>query len=152
MISLDLMSYKNQLKIQKQNDQTQLFDPIRKKWILLQPEELVRQLLLQYLLLEKDYNKNRIKVEKGLQVNELFKRCDILIYTPQVQPWLLIECKRPEVPIDQSTFRQIATYNLPLQVPYLVVSNGLQTHCCEMNYPKSTYTFLEEFPEYPDKL
>jgi hypothetical protein len=115
---------------------------------VLLPEELVRQLVVQYLILEKGYSKNRIALEKALRVNTLEKRCDILIYDLEMKPFLLVECKAPEVKISQEVFRQIAWYNMPLKVPYLMVTNGITTYCCEMDYTLETFRFLPEVPAY----
>lgn len=149
-LQIDFLQYRQQLKTRRDQDKTWLWGIIRQKYLVLQPEEVVRQLTLLYLLQQKGYNKNRIGVEKGLKVNELSKRCDILVYTPDMRPFLLIECKAPEVPLTQSTFEQIARYNLPLHVDYLLVTNGMHTYCCKMNYQEESFTFLEEVPEWPE--
>lgn len=148
MIDLDLTAWQSQLKKKRENGQWYLHDPIRAKWLVLQPEEVVRQLMLHYLLEEKHYNKNRIRVEQGITVNGLSRRCDILVYDPEVQPWLLVECKSPRIAITQATFEQIANYNLPLAVKYLVVTNGVATFCCEMDYASRDFQFLSTIPEY----
>ena len=147
MIDLDLMQYKSELKFKSVDGQTMLFDPIRKKWLVLQPEELVRQLLLVYLIQEKGYNKNRINVEKEIKVNRMQKRCDILIFDSNTEPFLLVECKAPNVPVSQDVFKQIAWYNMALRVKYLLVSNGMQSYCCSMDYEKESFDFLTEIPE-----
>lgn len=151
MIALDLLQYSDQLQFKKIDKTKYIFDPIRKKHLVVGPEEIVRQLLIIYLLKEKNYNHNRIAIEKGLKVNGLSKRCDILIYSPDMQPLLLIECKAPEVELTQATFDQIARYNMPLQVKYLMVSNGRSNYCCEMDYEKESYSFLKEIPSYTYK-
>lgn len=148
MIEIDFLQYKQQLKIKVEKDRRYIFDPIRQKYLVLFPEEFVRQLVLLYLIQDKAYNKNRIKVEKTLKVNDRTKRCDILIYNKEVEPLLLVECKAPNVKITQETFKQIAWYNMPLQVQYLVVTNGLVTYCCAMDYEKQDYVFLEEIPVF----
>lgn len=145
-IDIDFMVFSEKLKVKKTEDKVFLFDPIRKKYLVKAPEELVRQLVLQYLILEKNYNKNRIRTEKGLKVNDLSKRCDILIYDKKLAPFLLVEVKSPKVKITQQTFEQIARYNLPLRVQYLVVTNGFNTYCCEMDYDKKSFSFLSEIP------
>jgi len=145
-IDIDYSLFKNQLSLKKEAGKTFIFDPIRKKHLVLLPEEFVRQLVLQYLLLDRKYNKNRVRIEQGLKVNELSKRCDILIYDEDLSPFLLVECKSAKVKITQKTFEQIAHYNLPLQVKYLLVTNGLQSFCCEMDYKNQTYYFLSEIP------
>lgn len=149
MIELDLMQYKSELKFKRVDDQTLLFDPIRKKWLVLQPEELVRQLLLVYLIQEKGYNKNRINVEKEIKVNRMQKRCDILIFDDTTEPYLLVECKAPNVQVSQEVFKQIAWYNMALRVKYLLVSNGMETYCCSMDYVEENFNFLTEIPTAP---
>lgn len=146
MLELDLMRYKDALRIKREEGVRKIWDPIRKKWLVLQPEELVRQLLLHYLLEEKGYNRNRIRMEKGLQVNTLDRRCDMLIFDDAVQPYLLAECKAPHVDIGQNVMEQIAWYNSTLSVPYLLITNGLASYCCHIDYDKRSYTFLEEVP------
>ncbi len=126
-----------------------IFDPIRRKLLVLAPEEFVRQLLIQYLIQVKSYNPNRISVEKKVVFNQMPKRCDVLIYDKQMIPLMLVECKAAEVPITLAAFEQIARYNTPLRVPYLLVTNGLDTYCCEMDYKKETFTFLAEIPDFP---
>lgn len=146
MISIDLIPYKSKLRLKKEGGKTYVFDFIRGKWLVLLPEELVRQLLVLYLIEEKGYSKNRIAIERGLKVNNLSKRCDILLFDNQTNPSLLVECKAPNVKINQDVFRQIAIYNLPLEVEYLLVTNGIQTYCCKMNYTEKSWEFLEEIP------
>lgn len=148
MIAVDYTVYADRLKLKKQANQRLLFDCIRQKYLVLQPEELVRQLVIHYLLAEKKCNRNRIAIEKMLKVNGMTKRCDILIFQHDMQPWLLIECKAPSVPLSEATFRQVAVYNLPLQVDYLMVTNGQTTYCCKMDYEEKTFHFLSEIPMY----
>ena len=149
MIDLDLPRFKEDLKVKREAEKRYLFDPIRRKWLVLQPEELVRQLLIQYLVQVKRYNRNRINIEKSLKVNALDKRCDILVYDMTLSPFLLVECKAPSIKIDQGVFRQIAWYNMPLRVPFLLVSNGIQTYCCAMDYEVEDFTFIAEVPDFP---
>ncbi len=147
LLNIDFFKYKSFLKIKRENNATTfIYDPIRRKYLVLQPEELVRQLMLHYLNIEKKYPFKQMRTEKGLIINELQKRCDILIYDKEIQPYLLVECKSAQVPIDQTVFEQIARYNLVLQVPYLLVTNGLQTYCCKMNYEEQSFSFLTSVP------
>lgn len=146
MIKIDFLEYKHLLKTKKEDGKRYLFDPIRKKYLIITPEELVRQLVISYFLIEKSYNKNRIAIEKSLRVNGLLRRWDILVYDKNMNPWLLVECKAPEVKISQATFEQIARYNLTLNVPYLLVTNGLNSFCCEINYDNQSFEFLTEIP------
>ena len=125
-----------------------IFDEIRKKFILLTPEEWVRQHVVQYLLQDKNYPKSYINIEKLIKVNELNKRYDIVVYLPNGELFLLIECKAPEVKISQQTFDQIARYNLVLNAKYLIVSNGLNHYFCKIDFENEKYVFLEELPNF----
>ncbi|MFK7936657.1 MAG: type I restriction enzyme HsdR N-terminal domain-containing protein [Saprospiraceae bacterium] len=149
-LNINYLPYQSHLRTKRDADRRYVFCCIRKKYLVWQPEEMVRQLVLHYLIEEKKYNRQRIRAEKLVVVNSLRKRCDILVYDTEVKPLLLVECKRPEVPITQDVFKQIAWYNMPLQVKYLVVTNGLQTYCCEMDYEKQDYQYLSEIPNFAD--
>ncbi len=125
-----------------------IFDEIRKKFIILTPEEWVRQHVVLFLLLFKNYPKSYINVEKLIKINDLNKRYDIVVYQPNGELFLLIECKAPEVKITQQTFDQIARYNLVLKAKYLMVSNGLNHYFCQMDFENEKYVFLNELPEF----
>jgi hypothetical protein len=125
-----------------------IFDEIRKKFINLTPEEWVRQHVVHYLLQDKKYPKSYINVEKIIKINNLNKRYDIVVYQPNGDVYLLIECKAPEVTINQQTFDQIARYNLVLNAKYLMVSNGLNHYFCQMDFENQKYIFLKELPEF----
>jgi len=111
-----------------------IFDEIRKKFIILTPEEWVRQHVVQFLLQDKSYPKSYINVEKLIKINNLNKRYDVVVYQPNGEFFLLIECKAPEVKIAQQTFDQIARYNLVLKAKYLMVTNGLNHYFCQMDF------------------
>ncbi len=145
-LDIPLMSYAKVLKTKTEDGKRYIWDDIRKKWYVLQPEEFVRQLLVQYLIQDCGYNKNKIQIEKGLVVNGKEKRFDILVYDEDFRPYLLVECKRPEIPVDQKVFDQISVYNIELQVPYLLVSNGLDTYACSINQEEKSYAFLDAIP------
>lgn len=147
MIDLDLHTFKDLIKTKRVKDTVYIFDAIRKKHLVLQPEELVRQLMIQYLI-HNGYPKEKIQVEKGFTINGLYCRFDIVVYDGSFQPYLLIECKSHTVKIDQSTFDQIASYNLALKAPYLLVSNGVQTHCCKLNFETKEIKSLTLIPAY----
>jgi hypothetical protein len=125
-----------------------IFDEIRKKFILLTPEEWVRQHTIQFLLNENQYPKSYINVEKLIKINDLSKRYDVVVFQPNGEIYLLIECKAPEVQITQQTFDQIARYNLVLNAKYLMVTNGLNHYFCQMDFENEKYIFLKELPEY----
>ncbi|MBC6998415.1 type I restriction enzyme HsdR N-terminal domain-containing protein [Cytophaga sp. FL35] len=125
-----------------------IFDDIRKKFVVLQPEEWVRQHVVKFLIHEKKYPKTLINVEKQLTVNGLTKRYDIVIFHPNGNINVLIECKAPKIVIDQTTFDQIARYNLQLQADYLMVTNGLDHFYCKMDFEAEKYSFLRDIPDF----
>ena len=143
-VTLNLPSYF--FKIKEENETSYIFDEIRKKYLVLTPEEWVRQHLVQFLIHEKKYPRSLIKLEGGLKLNSLQKRSDILIFNREGEKILLVECKAPSVAISQDTFDQIARYNFVHKVSHLLVSNGLQHFCCEIDYTLNSYKFLEEIP------
>jgi hypothetical protein len=147
-LDLELMRYAEKLQVKVINGKKCLYDLLRKKWIVLQPEELVRQLFIYYLVEEKGYNKNRISLERGLKVNTLQKRFDVLIYDMSMQPYLLVECKAPQIAVDQKVFEQISIYNSSLKVPYLVVSNGISSYCCAIDHKAESFRFMDHIPEF----
>ncbi|WP_348797393.1 type I restriction enzyme HsdR N-terminal domain-containing protein [Flavobacterium adhaerens] len=128
-----------------------IFDTIRKKFIILTPEEWVRQHVVQFLLEEKKYPKSLINVEKVLHVNGLRKRYDIVVFNSDGSIFILIECKAPEVKISQATFDQIAQYNMTLKAQYLMVTNGLNHYFCQMDFENERYDFLRELPDYSNE-
>jgi len=148
-IELDLIAYKKDLILKKEKGKHFIFDPIRRKDYVLLPEEYIRQLILLYFINTKEYPKSFISVERTVIVNTRKKRFDILIYNKNHKPWLMVECKAANVPITQAAFDQIARYNITLNVPYLLVTNGLKSYCCAINHEDETYTFLATLPDYP---
>jgi hypothetical protein len=147
-LHLDLMRFTDFLKIKREGGKRWIFDPIRRKWLVLQPEEMIRQLVLHFLVEEKRYNLARISMEKRLKINSLDKRFDLLVYSQDLRPFLLVECKAPQVPIGQDVFRQASWYNLPLKVRYILVTNGIETYCCAMDYERQEHEFLTEVPDF----
>lgn len=125
-----------------------IFDNIRKKFVILQPEEWVRQHCVQYLINNKGYPKSLINVEKELIVNSLRKRYDIVVYNSNGSIHLIVECKAPKIVINQDTFDQIARYNLELNATYLMVTNGLNHYYCQMDFENERYNFLKKIPEF----
>ena len=146
MQELNFPSYSFRFK--NSENKVSIFDEIRKKFILLTPEEWVRQHVVQFLLQDKKYPKSYINVEKLIKINNLSKRYDGVVFQPNGDIFLLIECKAPEVPISQQTFDQIARYNLVLKAKYLMVTNGLNHYFCRMDFENEKYVFLRELPEY----
>jgi hypothetical protein len=125
-----------------------IFDIIRKKFVVLQPEEWVRQHVIHYLIEDKGYPKSLINVEKIIRMNGLSKRYDLVVFSPQGQIELLVECKAPGVTITQETFDQIARYNMALQSRLLLLTNGIKMYCCKMDLEKEKYKFLDQVPDF----
>ncbi len=146
MKSLDFPGYK--FRIKNSENRSWIFDIIRKKFVILQPEEWVRQHVLHLLIKEKNYPPGLINVEKVLRVHGLKKRYDIVAYDPNGGIQLLVECKSPEVLITQESFDQIARYNMELRARYLLLTNGLTHFCCQMDYQKEKYFFLRHIPDF----
>lgn len=135
-------------RIKNSQNRQYIFDEIRKKFVVLQPEEWVRQHVLRYLVFTKNYPKSLINVEKQLTVNKLKKRYDVVVFNPDGTIFLLVECKAPEVGITQSTFDQIAQYNYKLKAENLMVTNGLEHYYCEIDFENEKYRFLEDIPDF----
>ncbi|MGB0887077.1 MAG: type I restriction enzyme HsdR N-terminal domain-containing protein [Vicingaceae bacterium] len=136
------------IKLKEEKGTKYIFDPIRKKYLVLQPEEWVRQNFIQFLIKEKAFPESLIAIEKGLKLNELQKRADIVIYDNQAEPIVLIECKAPKVKINQDVFEQVARYNMVFKVPYLLVTNGLEHYCAKVDFENNSFEFLQELPNY----
>lgn len=148
MQPLNLPTYN--FRIKSSENKFAIFDIIRKKYVVLTPEEWVRQHMIHYLIKEKNYPKSLIAVEKKVTVNKLTKRTDILIFNTVGLPEIIVECKAPSIKINQDTFDQIARYNLKLEANYLIVSNGLKHFFCSMDAKNECYVFLENIPNYLD--
>ena len=135
-------------RFKNSENKASIFDEIRKKFIVLTPEEWVRQHVVQFLLEEKKYPKSLINVEKVLKVNGLRKRYDVVVFNPDGSIFILIECKAPQIKIAQATFDQIARYNMTMKAQFLMVTNGLNHYFCQMDYENEKYEFLKELPDY----
>lgn len=125
-----------------------IFDPIRKKFVHLTPEEWVRQHIVNMLLSRKRIPKQLMNIEKELIVAGTKKRYDIICFNKDGSIYLIVECKAPQIRIDQNVFDQIARYNLALDAEYLMVSNGLDHYFCTMSYETKTFSFIPDLPEY----
>lgn len=147
MSSLNLPNFDWDIRENKGNATT-IFDPLRKKHIVLTPEEWVRQHFVQYLVQHLMYPKSLIQLERGHAYNTLAKRTDILVYDREGAPFMLIECKASHIKIDEKVFRQASVYNKTLQAKYLVVTNGIQHYCCRIDHVKSSFTFMDELPVF----
>ena len=136
-----------ELKIKKQREKDYVFDCLRKQFVRLTPEEYVRQQFISFLIEYKGYPSGRMANEVEIVLGNVKKRCDTVLYDNLLQPLMIIEYKAPSVSISQKTFDQIARYNFALQVPWLIVSNGIQHFCCRIDNEKNEYVFLSEIPE-----
>lgn len=135
-------------RFKNNENKVSIFDTIRKKFVILQPEEWVRQHCVLYLMQVKEYPKSLINVEKELVINGLKKRYDIVVFNPDGSIHIIVECKAPKIKIKQETFDQVARYNLALNATYLMVTNGLNHYYCMMDFKAEAYNFLEDLPAY----
>jgi hypothetical protein len=145
-IRLNLPEYQPRIKMD--GEATLIFDSVRKKFVVLTPEEWVRQNFILYLHENKKYPLSLMAVEKKLFINGQPQRFDLLIYNRKGQPHLMAEFKAPGVAISQNTFDQVVRYNMVLKVETIVVSNGLEHYVCKIDYQNNGYSFLKEVPEF----
>ncbi|WP_419211282.1 type I restriction enzyme HsdR N-terminal domain-containing protein [Maribacter sp. X9] len=135
-------------RVKNSENRTLIFDDIRKKFVVLTPEEWVRQHVVQFLVQEKKYPLSHINVEKQIKLNGLMKRYDIVVFGPDGRLHLLVECKAPEINISQTTFDQIAQYNFKLNANYLMVTNGISHFYCRTDIEAEKYQFMNEIPDF----
>ena len=148
MQSLNLPPYNARLS--KKNGKMYIYDPLRRKDVVLTPEEWVRQHFVNFLITEKSYPAERIANEVSVNVNSTSKRCDTVVYDNYLKPLVIVEYKAPEITVTGDVFEQISRYNSALRVPYLIVSNGLTHYCCNMDYNAMNCNFIENIPLYQD--
>ncbi|MBT4918464.1 MAG: type I restriction enzyme HsdR N-terminal domain-containing protein [Flavobacteriaceae bacterium] len=139
---------KYNFRFKSNENKTLIFDIIRKKFVILTPEEWVRQHTLHYLIYDKKYPVSHINVEKQLLLNDTVKRYDIIIFKNDGEVHIIIECKAPSITINQITFDQIARYNLALNSDILMVTNGLTHYFCKMDFENKKYLFLHDLSPY----
>jgi hypothetical protein len=135
-------------KIIHEGENSRIFDILRKRYVALTPEEWVRQHFVHFLIDHKGYPASLIGNEVQLQLNNMLRRCDTVIYDQTLTPRLIVEYKAPTVEITQKVFDQITCYNFVLQVDWLIVSNGLSHYCCRVDYATHTTTFLPDIPTW----
>ena len=150
MQKLNLPEYS--FRIKTTEGKSFIFDSLRKKYVRLTPEEWVRQNFVQFLIAERNYSVSLITVEAAVKVNGNPQRADLVVFDRSGNPALVAEFKAPEIKISQQTFDQIVRYNMQLKVKFLIVSNGLDHFCCQINYADSSYAFLPEIPDFSDLL
>lgn len=125
-----------------------VFDPLRKKYVALTPEEHVRQTFVAWMTGELHYPASIMANEVSVRLNGMSRRCDTVVFHPDGRPLMIVEYKAPDVQISQATFDQIVRYNMVLRAEYLVVSNGLSTYCCHIDYRTGSYQFIPAVPDY----
>ena len=135
-------------RVKSSENKVRIFDVIRKKFVVLSPEEWVRQHVLHWLLIHKNYPASLISVEKQLKINQVSKRYDLVVFNPDGSIEILVECKSCTTPISQSVFDQIARYNLQIDSNYLMVTNGLEHYYCKMDQREEKYIFLGQIPDF----
>ena len=148
MLPLNLPSYP--AKIQVRNGKNVIFDPLRKKYVALTPEEWVRQHFIHLLTDFKGYPKGLLANEVQLDLNGTRKRCDTVLFNKDLSARMIVEYKAPHIAITQAVFDQITRYNMVLKVDYLIVSNGINHYCCKIDYQSMSYSFLPDIPSYTD--
>ena len=146
MLSLNLPAFN--AKIINKDGKNCIFDVIRRRYVILTPEEWVRQHFVHFLTDCKGYPSTLMANEVQVALNGTRKRCDTVLYKRDLTAQMIVEYKAPDIAISQSVFNQITRYNMVLKVDYLVVSNGLQHYCCKMDYAENSYFFLPDIPDY----
>jgi predicted type IV restriction endonuclease len=137
-----------EFKLKKEGGKHHILDLIRKKYVVLTPEEWVRQHFVHFLINDLKYPKTLFKVESGLKFNTLSKRSDILIHDREGKPWMLVECKSPDIKLTQKAFNQVAVYNMTIGAKYLAVTNGMVHFCCVTRGIGAEPEFLKDFPPF----
>jgi hypothetical protein len=145
MVALDLSGIR--LKLQQDADRTNVFDPVRRKWVALTPEEHIRQLLLGFLTDTMHYPLSLMAVERMIMVGNRSKRFDIVIYDRNHTPWMLVECKSPDVPVTDKTLEQLLSYHSSIPCPHWLLTNGHQTFCADAS-DTGDIKWLRSVPEY----
>lgn len=136
------------LKIIRRNGVLRIYDPLRKNYYCLTPEEYVRQRFVAWLIRDLKYPISLMANERGIRLNQTYKRCDTVIFNNEGSPLMIIEYKAPNVKLTQDVFDQIARYHIALKTSYLVVSNGIDHYCCKIDNNSNKYTFLPKIPSY----
>lgn len=144
---LNLPPFEPKLK-QGEAGKLSIYDELRKRFVTLTPEEWVRQHFIHYLIYIKGYPQALLANEMAISLHGTTKRCDSVLFTPQMQPRMIVEYKAPHIPITQKVFDQITRYNMVLHVEYLIVTNGMQHYCVKLEQKENRYTFLQDVPAY----
>jgi hypothetical protein len=135
-------------KIKQDKEKKYIFDEIRRRYVLLTPEEWVRQHVVKYLVNGKNFPQMLIAVEKGFHHLRIKQRYDLLIHDRRGDPLMIVECKAPTVDINQNAFDQATRYNAKHKAPYMLITNGRKHYCCQLNLETKQYRFLQEIPDF----
>ncbi len=144
MMRLEHRAY--DFKIKATEGKRYIFDVIRRKYVVLTPEEWVRQHMVRYMLEVMDYPQALISMEKRVVVNNLSRRYDMVVYDRNTRPWMLVECKAPHVTVGDQAFRQLLMYQQAIQCPYGLITNGATSYCCHMQL--ADFKWLETLPAF----
>lgn len=136
-------------KLRKAEGKLWIFDGIRKKYLVLTPEEWVRQHFVHYLIAHKEYPRSLIRVEGGLVYNDLRKRSDIVVYNRKGEAWMVVECKAPTQAVSESVLAQASVYNSSLRAEYICITNGLTHLCAQIDWQQRSTTQLADLPAFP---
>ena len=138
------------IQVREVNNRREVFDVVRRRWVALTPEEWVRQSTINTLHKNYGYPLELMQVEAVMMLNGLIKRCDIVVYDRDVHPWMIVECKQESVPLTQKVIDQACRYNIVLQVPYLLLTNGRQQLCLKVDSSAGKLS-QSPLPEYPNR-
>ena len=147
MIKIDYPSYHPKIKLVQNKEY--IFDELRKQWVLLTPEEWVRQNFLQYLVQVKRYPSSLIAIEKEIKIVDVIKRFDIVVYDYNSTPWMIIECKEMKETLNEKVLQQVLRYNISLKVSFVVITNGI--YCYGFTGTGANFSELENLPSYPPR-
>lgn len=141
---LNLPSF--EFRIREEGQRKQIFDSLRKRFVTLTPEEWVRQHFIRFLTEVKKYPASLMNVERGVKIISGTKRTDIVVHNRQGKPWMIVECKAPDIPVTEDALLQAARYNMSLQAPFLVLTNGIEHYCCSLQHKQ--IEFMDDLPEF----
>lgn len=136
--------------LKEDGGKTYIFDEIRRKYLVLTPEEWVRQNFVKYLINQKGFPASLMALEMPFKLNHSDKRSDIVVYNKNGKIVLLVECKAPEIHVSQKVFDQAASYNLRLNAEFLVITNGISHYCCKLDYKLKKWLFMNEIPNFKE--
>lgn len=148
MKDLSLPSYG--ARVREESGEIQIWDEFRMKWVVCTPEEWVRQHFVHFIANHLGFPKGRIGLEITLNVNQMKKRADVCVFDKTGKPYILAECKAPEINLNDKVFEQIGRYNLSLNAPFLLITNGIKHYCAKIDFSKKEWELISEFPIYSE--